>query len=163
MTQAINGMTLQQMVAPASGSVPDYFRSLGYEVSWDFDKYTGLRWCEVYEPRADPNMPGRMLAQIDQHAPLAEIQRDLPLLARGSAPTSDPDPGDNWEVRGSLEDLKAIVARMSDSPAPDPAGDRHGFETVQTSMDFVMPRPPGCRCHQEVGDSPCPVHGEEGT
>ncbi len=24
-----------------------------------------------------------------------------------------------------------------------------------------LPEPPGCRCHQEIGDSPCPVHGTE--
>lgn len=23
------------------------------------------------------------------------------------------------------------------------------------------PRPPGCACHLDAGDSPCPVHGEE--
>lgn len=23
------------------------------------------------------------------------------------------------------------------------------------------PRPPACRCHLEIGDSPCPVHGED--
>lgn len=26
--------------------------------------------------------------------------------------------------------------------------------------DDRMPRPAGCRCYEEAGDSPCPVHGD---
>lgn len=26
--------------------------------------------------------------------------------------------------------------------------------------DDRMPRPTGCKCHLEIGDSPCPVHGD---
>ena len=32
---------------------------------------------------------------------------------------------------------------------------------VLPTMSDVMPRAPGCRCHLEEGDSPCPVHGQE--
>ncbi len=28
-------------------------------------------------------------------------------------------------------------------------------------VDAPIKRPPGCKCHLEEGDSPCPVHGEE--
>lgn len=31
----------------------------------------------------------------------------------------------------------------------------------QPPLDDKKPREPGCKCHQEEGDSPCPVHGEE--
>lgn len=29
-----------------------------------------------------------------------------------------------------------------------------------TEPDDRIPRPTGCRCHWEIGDSPCPVHGD---
>lgn len=29
-----------------------------------------------------------------------------------------------------------------------------------TEPDDSIPRPTGCRCHWEIGDSPCPVHGD---
>jgi hypothetical protein len=32
---------------------------------------------------------------------------------------------------------------------------------IDDSGDERVPRPVGCECHQEEGDSPCPVHGEE--
>lgn len=28
-------------------------------------------------------------------------------------------------------------------------------------MSDTVPRPPGCKCHWEMGDSPCPVHDNE--
>lgn len=30
-----------------------------------------------------------------------------------------------------------------------------------TEPDDRVPRPAGCRCHLEIGDSPCPVHPSE--
>lgn len=31
---------------------------------------------------------------------------------------------------------------------------------MTTEPDDEVPRPAGCKCHWEIGDSPCPVHGD---
>lgn len=43
-----------------------------------------------------------------------------------------------------------------------PAGP--GMAVVHVMVDEdVVPRPPGCQCQWEAGDSPCRVHGEDET
>ncbi len=38
----------------------------------------------------------------------------------------------------------------------------HTFDRGCTlTEDDTKARDPGCKCHWEEGDSPCPVHGEE--
>lgn len=33
-------------------------------------------------------------------------------------------------------------------------------DLVEASQEDTEPRPEGCECQWEAGDSPCPVHGE---
>jgi len=48
-------------------------------------------------------------------------------------------------------------------PSANDAGSRAELERViQSVLDEEKgPRVPGCECHMEEGDSPCPVHGTE--
>jgi hypothetical protein len=34
-------------------------------------------------------------------------------------------------------------------------------EAQMEAEDEMVKRPPGCLCHLEWGDSPCPVHGDD--
>jgi hypothetical protein len=88
-------------LAKINDDVAAYFRSLGFTVTWDFDKRTGLHWYEIYED-------DKLLAQIDFGAPLADIQEDLPLLVADKPGTSK----STWEVRGPIDDLRRLVAKM---------------------------------------------------
>ena len=38
----------------------------------------------------------------------------------------------------------------------------HGIhrDLAKAAQEDAEPRPKGCMCHLEAGDSPCPVHGE---
>lgn len=52
-----------------------------------------------------------------------------------------------------MKDRAGILADFFDQ--------RPGLPKVAEAMlDDTEPRPKGCMCHLEAGDSPCPVHGE---
>lgn len=93
--------SIAELLAPATGDVPDYFRSIGFEVDWDFNQ-DGLHWYEVIDGKT-------LLLQIDYGAPLADLMSDLPRLARGEASSC----ASSWEVRGPIEGLRRVVDRMS--------------------------------------------------
>jgi hypothetical protein len=92
--------------------VATYFRDLGFTVTWDFDKRTGLHWYEIYEDN-------KLLAQIDFGASLAAIQEDLPLLAVGKPGTSK---GADWKVH--CEDDAALRRLAAKMVTPPPEEDR---------------------------------------
>jgi len=87
------------VLANVDDEVTRFFRSVGYTVTWDFRG--AARWHEIYEG-------DEMLLQIDMGPSLADILRDLPLLAEGKPGTSASDYG----VRGSLENLKKVAVRV---------------------------------------------------
>lgn len=69
--------------------------------------------------------------------------------ARGAGPWSNDNlPGKDTEfarfVLTMVDGWLTVAATGPGSGAPD-----------------KQPREPGCQCHQEIGDSPCRVHGEE--
>jgi hypothetical protein len=96
--------TAMHALSEIKDEIATYFRDLGFIVTWDFDKRTGLHWYEIYDGK-------ELLAQIDFGAPLAEIKEDLPQLAYGRSATSTGPV--LWEVRGTLESLQRVVQKMT--------------------------------------------------
>lgn len=94
-------LDISDVVKDVTDEVATYFRSLGFDVTWDFQRRTGLHWYEICED-------GKLLVQIDYGAPLADLKEDLPKLARDGASTC----ASTWEVRGPIENLRRVVARM---------------------------------------------------
>lgn len=45
-------------------------RGLGYDVTWDYKRETGVQWHEIHED-------GQLFCQIDCGVPLRELQRDI--------------------------------------------------------------------------------------
>ena len=79
-------------------------------------------------------------------------------LGTGGDPPVYSGPGD--QGRPAFVDAPAGVPSGSAVPAlPDLSGcvQDSGFDST-TNTD---PREPGCVCHLETGNSPCPVHGED--
>ena len=50
--------------------IEDFFRSLGYTVSYDYSRRTGAVWWEIYEGN-------HLIIQIDKHAPFETLLKDL--------------------------------------------------------------------------------------
>lgn len=94
--------------ARQAGDVAQYFRSLGFTVTWDFRQSDNRHWYEIYAG-------DELLIQIDFGASLADLMTDLlgdgpvlPLPAGGqpSRHTS------TWEVRSEGDGLQRVVAAM---------------------------------------------------
>ena len=83
--------------------VSDYFRGLGFRVTWDYDKRDKLHWYEIYDET-------KMLVQIDFGVPLNCLLEDWPYFSEGRDGTSSHDYG----VRGDTENFAAIYRRMND-------------------------------------------------
>lgn len=86
--------------------VARYFRALGYEVSWDFDKHDGAHWYEIIDPKTD-----RLIMQIDMGVPLAHIIEDMICWHEGRKATSK----SNYDVRGNKnrKAYKAVLAAVA--------------------------------------------------
>lgn len=98
MTPALN------ISSEVDDEVSNYFRGLGYEVSWDFSKRTGHHWYEIYDG-------GKQIAQIDFGIPLTALLEDLAQFAVDKDGTSPY----TYEVRGTPENFAAIWKRISES------------------------------------------------
>ena len=61
-----------------------YFRGLGYVVSWDFNKQG--RWYEILDP-----ITSKMLCQVDLGTPLVYFLEDLEQFVQGKEGTSPSD------------------------------------------------------------------------
>ncbi len=81
--------------------ISNYFRSIGFQVTWDFNRTARKEWYEIMDD-------GVTILQIDFTATLDSIKEDFPLLAQGLPGTSNVD----WEVRGTDEAIQHVVARM---------------------------------------------------
>ena len=67
---------------------------------------------------------------------------------------------DRQETKVEPSDQADRMLRI-DGPEPAPFGNqRRQFEPLPPTAE-TKPREPGCKCHLEEGDSPCPVHGED--
>ena len=55
----------------------NFFRGLGFLVTWDFKKQTGAHWYEIYDGEI-------LLCQVDFGTPLVAFLEDLPLFANGA-------------------------------------------------------------------------------
>jgi hypothetical protein len=58
-----------------------FFRSLGYTVTWDFDRRRTEYWYEILDGE-------HMVCQVDYGVPLAHFLEDLPALAEDRRGTS---------------------------------------------------------------------------
>lgn len=91
-----------------------------------------------------------MLAARDDD-PLAPVEvADVRIVLEGITASHGIDGQDAVDAK------MAINRRRSWSTA----GDGNGQHVEEVESDKVR-REPGCKCHLEIGDSPCPVHGEE--
>jgi hypothetical protein len=84
--------------------VSTFFRSLGYEVDWDFKRSTGERWYEII------GSDGYMIAQIDMGVPLTAIIEDLTCWHHGKKGTSNVDFKVNAPDGEEFDELLAKVA-----------------------------------------------------
>lgn len=90
----------EQALKPVDDEFARYFRSLGYEVDWDYDR-RGAKWYEIL-------YDGQMICQVDFGVPLEHFLQDLPLLAAGQPGTSSSD----YVVRCQLEHMRALFDRI---------------------------------------------------
>jgi hypothetical protein len=72
-------------------------------------------------------------------------------------PLFRPEPGDYAELADE-NDEQGIVNLCRKDGTVIAQMPRQLWDDLQ---DYDEPRPKGCECHLETGDSPCPVHGEE--
>jgi integrase len=91
-------------------------------------------WCSLHPAVVIPSQ------EIWNHPP-AHIER----VSFGDESEHEPD-----ETSGNAEDAPG---RQPQHLLPPPGGPEEGGASSDT-----VPREPGCQCHWEVGDSPCPVH-----
>jgi hypothetical protein len=101
-------MNIAALTAKATGHLPDFFRSLGYEVDWDFSKRTGKKWYEILDG-------DRMVFQIDEWATVEEFLRDLPAFAAGERDPEKigPEFDVTYEVRcPNIEDMRECLRRV---------------------------------------------------
>lgn len=80
----------------------EFFKKLGYEVSWDGKMRTGERWHEVFDG-------GRLVIQVDFGVPLTALLEDLPLLVEHKEGTSS----HNYTINGTNSDLGELLRRAT--------------------------------------------------
>jgi hypothetical protein len=100
-----DGVDVRALIEPIDDEFARYFRALGYEVTWDFQRKTGEHWYEIYEG-------GVLLCQISKKAPLAEFLDDLPHFAEGRRGVG---PTDYWIACEDDEKLRAIATRVQEA------------------------------------------------
>jgi len=83
-----------------------YFRSLGYVVTWDFNRTE--RWYEILDGK-------RMLCQVDIGVPIAHFLEDMALFAQGIRKGTS---ASIYTANGEPEDFKAIYERTLRTPPP---------------------------------------------
>ncbi len=84
--------------------VTTYFETLGYEVTWDYNRRAGEEWHEICDKDGT-------VAQIDTGVPLADIVEDLTRMAAGKKGTSKSDYQINAEEGPRFKKLCRAVAK----------------------------------------------------
>jgi hypothetical protein len=79
------------------GEVAEYFRDLGYQVTWDFKQSAFERWYEIMDG-------GKLAVQIDMGIPLADIIEDFLCFYQGKEGTSKSD----YKISVDLNDQTAF-------------------------------------------------------
>jgi hypothetical protein len=75
-----------------------FFRSLGYTVTWDFDRRSSEQWYELLDGE-------HLVCQVDRGVPLAHFLEDLPAILEGRRGTSESNytvrcpPSEAWRMR----------------------------------------------------------------
>lgn len=107
--------------------VSRYFRSLGFEITWDFRHENRTRWYEIF-------VDGELVAQIDFGVPLARLIEDMILW---SEDLSVMDPSD-YDICVSEERepqfkkiLAAVVKKEKGTQSVQPMGVGHETPTPQ--------------------------------
>lgn len=91
--------TLVDVTKKVDDEFARFFRSKGFDVTWDFRGHK--RWYEIY-------LGERLYCQVDSHVPLADFLEDLPELAEGKQGTSKT----RYEVTGTVEHFRAILVAV---------------------------------------------------
>lgn len=87
-----------------------FFESLGYGTSWDFERKSGARWYEVLKDDV-------LVAQIDMHAPLADLIEDMSAWHEGKPSPDRPGSADYGVYMPEGEDADELLAKVAASRA----------------------------------------------
>ena len=98
----VNDIAMPNLDQDVDDEVSQYFRNLGFGVTWDFSRDHRECWYEILDTH------GRLLCQIDMGTPLAAVLEDLPLLTAGKPGTSTMD----YTINGTLETLALVCKRL---------------------------------------------------
>jgi hypothetical protein len=99
--------TLAGVAAQVDDEFARFFRGLGFQVDWDFSRRDGARWYEILDD-------GKLLCQVDMHAPLAEFLGDLPHFAAGGQDARGIGPT-HYECRGPHANVVVLYERVKAS------------------------------------------------
>jgi hypothetical protein len=95
-------MDIVELGKEVDDEVSRYFRSLGYTVTWDFNRQRAEKWYELLDG-------DRIVLQVDFNVPLACILEDILLMADGKPGTSNRD----YTIACERDaDLKEAVRRI---------------------------------------------------
>ena len=59
-----------------------------------------------------------------------------------------------------MKDRAKVLAGFFDQTPGFPKVAEAMAPHVKAMLEDAEPRPKGCECHLEAGDSPCPIHGD---
>lgn len=91
--------------------VIQYFESLGYKTSWDWNKREGIAWNEIIHPN------GKLICQIDAGVPLNDIIEDFSAWHEQRESTSKSD----YDVAGpESPELTELFKKVSESKITEP-------------------------------------------
>lgn len=100
---------LPEAILEKKSDVTEFFKSLGYSVTWDFSGGRGERWWEIYDQ-------GTMIMQVDMDIPLKAIITDLRFYHSGKGDRSKYDYTINAKQTPAFKTLLKKVYEHS-SPA----------------------------------------------
>lgn len=99
-------VTIPEALTDKKDEVSEYFESLGYEVSWDFNTRSGERWWEIIDK------DGGMIVQIDMGVPLKYVIEDISCFHRKIPCIDRPDKPD-WKFSGQdSEELTELMEKV---------------------------------------------------
>ena len=94
------------LLAEIKDEFSDYFRGLGYTVTWDRDRHTGTEYYELV-------LSGVLVCQVDLETPLSDFLDDLPFLIVGQAGPSKSNYSIAFKDTGAMKALldKVLAGR----------------------------------------------------
>lgn len=86
--------------------VTKYFKSLGYDISWDFNRRDREEWYEIL-------LDDKLVAQIDTGVPLADIYMDFCEFAKGKRMGVSKS---DYKVCGNGPAFEAMLKKVAANP-----------------------------------------------